>query len=495
MPAPIIEQGAHASSAIARARQVRRQVAAKDCQTFVRLVLKDEKSGRDIEQAPVHDKWHDILLDQSRVVLWSHVEAGKTAQLSVGRPLWTLGLDPNRRIVVVSNTGEQAKKIVRTIQQYIEKSEELHVIFPNLKKARDVSLPWTATSLTVERTVISKDPSVQACGVHGNVTGARIDDLVLDDILDYENTRTATGRDDTFQWMQSTLLSRLAAESTVTAVGNAWHPDDAMHRLAALPGYMSYRFPVINPDGSLSWPARWPQNRIDSAIQTLGPLESNRQLMCLARDDSTARFKREWLEVSIERGRGYRLVDKVTQLPEGGFAIYTGVDLAVQKHAHSDMTVFFTILIHPDGSRQVLHIDAGKWNGPEIVQKLAQLDAAFGGTFIIENVAAQDFVLQFAPALGCKATIIPFTTGRNKANPEFGVESLSAEMAGGRWIIPNSSGKMHPEVNAWVAEMLYYSPKEHSGDRLMASWFAREGARVHERRNTSARGGGARVIG
>jgi hypothetical protein len=28
-----------------------------------------------------------------------------------------------------------------------------------------------------------------------------------------------------------------------------------------------------------------------------------------------------------------------------------------------------------------------------------------------------------------------------------------------------------------MREMLFYSPEAHTGDRLMASWFAREGAR------------------
>jgi len=62
----------------------------------------------------------------------------------------------------------------------------------------------------------------------------------------------------------------------------------------------------------------------------------------------------------------------------------------------------------------------------------------------------------------------PFTTGRNKVHPEFGIESLAAEMAAGKWIIPNRDGKMHSEVEALINEMLYYDPKAHTGDRLMS---------------------------
>lgn len=491
-----VEQNAHASTALTRARNIRRQIAAKDPQTFARLVLRDERTGKEVEQAPLHDKWLDVLRNENRTVIWAHVEAGKSQQLSIGRTLMRLGQDPNRRIVLVSNTGEQAKKIVRTLGQYIEKSDELHHIFPDLKKAKDISLPWTSTMLTVQRSAMGKDPSIQACGMHGNVTGSRIDDLILDDILDYENTRTDAARKDAWQWIQSTLLPRISTDGSVLCVGNAWHPEDAMHKMAELPAFRSYRFPVRSPTGELSWPARWPNERIDKAIIELGPLEANRQLFCLARDDAAARFKREWIDCSLAKGVGYRTVDAVPMLPEGGYAIYTGVDLAVQRNDAADKTVFFTILLHPDGTRQVLHIRSGKWSGPEIVDNLVDMDRRFGGVFVIENVAAQDFLLQFAPALGSRATIIPFTTGRNKANPDFGVESLAAEVAGGRWIIPcTSTGKMDAEVAAWVGEMLYYTPTAHTGDRLMASWFAREGARAFERRGGGSGGAGRGQVG
>ncbi len=77
---------------------------------------------------------------------------------------------------------------------------------------------------------------------------------------------------------------------------------------------------------------------------------------------------------------------------------------------------------------------------------------------------------------------------------------MAAELAGGKWLIPNEhkqpNGKvepMHKEVGEWISEMLFYDPKEHTGDRLMASWFAREGARKFVD-GVGARSVGVRVI-
>jgi hypothetical protein len=36
---------------------------------------------------------------------------------------------------------------------------------------------------------------------------------------------------------------------------------------------------------------------------------------------------------------------------------------------------------------------------------------------------------------------------------------------------------MHKEILDWISELLFFDPREHTGDRVMASWFAREGAR------------------
>jgi hypothetical protein len=35
-------------------------------------------------------------------------------------------------------------------------------------------------------------------------------------------------------------------------------------------------------------------------------------------------------------------------------------------------------------------------------------------------------------------------------------------------------------MQAWISEMIYYDPAAHTGDRLMASWFATECARQGE---------------
>lgn len=455
------------------------KAARTDIDTFVTVVMRDEQTGLPLDQAPVHVAWHQLADDEERLLLWSAIEHGKTTQMSIARPLFRLGQDPTLRIAIVSNTAHQASKLLTAIKRYIETSADLHAVFPELRPAGD---QWTNRAITVKRPVVSKDPSIQTLGVHGNILGSRIDLLIVDDLLDVENTRTAQGRQDCFSWLQASCLSRLTERGRVLCVGTAFHPDDALHKLAQLPGFKAFRYPVMEEGNRPRWPERWSPERIQKVRETLGPLEFARQLMCVARDDSEARFKKEWIDWCLARGNGKQLVYGMDRLPPG-FKTYTGVDLAVQQKDESDSTCLFTIAVHPGtGDREVLNVETGKWSGAEIVSRIIDTHRRYMSICVVENNAAQDFIVQFARGQFA-VPIRPFTTGRNKAHPEFGVESIGAEMAGRKWIIPSRGGQpAHPEIAAWVQDMLFYQPTSHTGDRLMASWFAREGARLGSNR-------------
>ena len=449
-------------------------LARLDPNAFVTYCMRDELNGRLLEQAPLHLVWHELADRHRRLLIWSHVESGKTFQLSISRVLWELGRNPSLRIAIISNTHGQSGKIIRSIARYIESCDELHRVFPGLQPGE----PWTGGSLTVQRLTVAKDASVQASGVHGNILGSRIDLLVLDDILDYENCRTEGMRKDLWDWYHATLAGRLTADARILCIGTAFHPDDMLHRFAKQPGWTAVRYPVLDPGtGESRWPDRWPPARITAKAAELGPLEFARQMLCVARDDTEARFKREWIEGCIKRGAEVTLKASLPTTPQG-CRVVTGVDLAVQRNDAADYTVLFTVLALPEGTRQVLDIQRGRWAGAEIITRIIETHRRYNSIVIVENNAGMDFIVQFARG-SFAVPIRPFTTGRNKMDPAFGVESIAAEMAGGKWVIP-SSGGLHPEVERWVNEMLYYDPRAHTGDSLMASWFAREGVRHGE---------------
>lgn len=455
-------------------KQAHLYLARQDPAAFASYVLRDDETGLPILLSPLHLEWHRLADKHDRLLIWSHVESGKTQQMSVARALFMLGQNPNLRICIISNTHGQAEKVCRTIAKYIETSVELREVFPELQRAP--GMPWSSSRLFVKRASRANDASVQTTGIHGNLLGSRVDRLIIDDLLDYENTISPSQRDDLANWFKATVETRLTRKSRVLCIGTAWHRDDIMHRWAKSPEWHAVRYGVIDSEGNPTWPARWPLDRIERVRGILGPVEFARSLLCVARTDDESRFKQEWIETCLARGEGKRLCYALEAVPEG-YSTYTGVDLSV-GYANSDWTVLFTIAVAPNGDRVVLNIESGRWKGPEIVQKIVDTYNRYQSIMIVENNAAQEYIVQFTKQMSA-VPVRSFTTGRNKTSQEFGLETLAVEMSNGKWVIPSDGpGQMAPEVRKWVEEMLYYDPAGHPGDRLMASWFAREGSRM-----------------
>lgn len=513
----LLRQPTHeAARNIAAAEQSRRALAARartDPAVFCQYVLRDEMSGARIQNAPMHMQWHQLIDAHDRLLLLAHVDGGKTAQLSIGRVLWEIGRNPNLRVAVVTKTAQLAQKIIRAQAQYIAKSEPLHAVFPDLKRNPDPKLPWNVHQLTVDRDIYAKDPTIQATGIFGNIHGARIDLLVLDDVLDSENTRTKTPRDHLWAWVRATLMGRLSGGAArVMILSNAWHPDDLVHRLSREPGFKMFSFPVVDKDGAVTWPEHWPLERIEKARQDMGPLEFSRALLCQARSDEDARFKREWIDDCCARGVGKlclrtaeelydelmeahpdwadkqleadgarMLGDRTAVGPLDRIAFHTGVDLAFSKRDGADLTCIFTIAVFPNGDRRLLWIEAGRWDAPETMKRIEAAHTNYGSIVMVENVGAQRAVLDILSSRSA-IPVVPYATGSAHAVLEFQVESLAVEMMNKKWIIPSGvDGKnRHREVDAWLQDLFNYDPSAHLSDRTAAACFAVACAKAHD---------------
>ena len=192
------------------ARKVLINLARKSSAEFCRFVLRDEETGKRIENAPYHDEWHGMLAKDDRIVLTGHIESGKTQSISIGYALWRLGNNPNLRICIVSATEKQAKKILESIRGYIERSADMRAVFPKLEKGEE----WTETAITVKRDTVIRDPSVQCIGYGGTILGARIDLLIVDDLVEWSNYRTKYQREKLIAWYRAHRCAIASSEPT-----------------------------------------------------------------------------------------------------------------------------------------------------------------------------------------------------------------------------------------------------------------------------------------
>lgn len=458
--------------------------ARRSCAAFVEYALTNEQNGDDLRNGDHHNEWHEFLDENDRAILFAPVEHAKTTHIGVGRTLFKLGEDPNRRLAIISNAAEPAEKVLRSVREHIERNPRVHEVFPNLKRSERSGDPWHSSAIIVKRDVISRDPSVKAFGIGGPIVGSRLDGVILDDVLDFDNTRTIEQMKKLVEWCDTTLLTRLTAGAFIHVIGTPWNIMDLLHVLEQRPGFASRRYSAVsNPTDPMDrwiplWPAQFPQERLREIYNNTTPHNFARKYLCQVQSSETARFQKAWIDSAVHAGRFFRRFP-LAPLQDGNgrpLPTFTGVDLAVGKTAKSDLTVMFTMAIDPGGRRIPLAIETGRWQAPEIIDRLHATYQRYGSTIVVEDNAAQSFLLQWAQNSGVPAR--PFTTGKNKFDERFGVESLAVEMRNGLWVIPSGyEGGLHPELQAWIQEMLLYDPNSHTGDRLMACWFAREVAR------------------
>lgn len=423
-----------------------------------------------LELAPHHVRWCEAAANDPRLVILAPVEHGKSTIASIALPLFLLGNNPNARIALVSETHTQAARPLAAIREYIVRNPRLREVFPALRPGRGARERWSDSEIVVERDAAIKDPSIIAIGVTGPLLGARLDLAVLDDVCSFENTFTAPQREKVLAWFRSTVVGRVVTGGRVVVVGTPWHSQDLLHALEGTGEYRVLRDPAHDSAGEPLWAAAWPRERLAQRRREIGEVEFTRQMLLQVLADAGARFRESWITQSFraaeEQGATLQTVYS------GPNRTFTGVDLAVGS-THHDESVLFTLELLPNGDRRVLAIEAGRWQAPELVARIKSARARFQSRVRVETNGAQAYIAHFLEGDG--SHVDSHVTGRSRHDPVLGIESLAVEMEQGRWIVPEA-----PETRAWGRELLAYSPSSHPGDRIVASWLAREAAREHQ---------------
>src|SRR5262245_40335655 len=104
--------------------------ARADPADFIRLCL-TAPSGRLIELAGVHDRFHKFLTDNRRALVELPRDHGKSFQ-ACGRILWELGRNPALRVKIVCATEAIAAERSRFLRDAIANNVRVRLVFPHL---------------------------------------------------------------------------------------------------------------------------------------------------------------------------------------------------------------------------------------------------------------------------------------------------------------------------------------------------------------------------
>lgn len=173
----------------------------------------------------LHDEFYKLIEndDYNRVVIIAPRGHGKSSVFSYVLPLWAYLNNHNTRCLVTAKTADQAKKTLALIKQDFEKNRKIREDFGDLREQ-----PWKEDKIYLKRdsNISLKDPSFEAVGVLGAITGAHFSLIIADDLLDDENTKTEKRRQSVHTWFKKTVEPLLEPHGKIYVAGTRKHYKD-----------------------------------------------------------------------------------------------------------------------------------------------------------------------------------------------------------------------------------------------------------------------------
>ena len=190
---------------------------------------------------PHHRSWIDIL--EGREPSWTHPamtyepasprrllinvppEHAKSTVITVNYCVYRIALDPNIKITIVSKTQERAKEYLYSIKQRLshERWSKMQAIYGPAGGWKEDADTWKADRIYLSRDSTEKDPTVQALGIGGQITGARSNLIILDDVV---TTANAHEWEKQLLWLQRDVITRLGDAGKLLIVGTRIAPND-----------------------------------------------------------------------------------------------------------------------------------------------------------------------------------------------------------------------------------------------------------------------------
>jgi len=258
---------------------------------------------------------------------------------------WLTCMFPDLRVGLISNTATQALDFSRAIRFTLESNSRHREIFGECAsptKWRDME--WLHKE---SRWHGSKDVTLYAAGAGGAIISKRFDLLLLDDILDEENTMTSEARDKVETWFWKTLLPCLTPDGVVVVLGTRWAEEDLYEKLMTPiekggKGWRSKVVAALSQDGDeyrSYWEEHWTVRKLLEKRAELGtPL-----FMCAFQNDI-----RGLMAGDVFQKRYFQYYD---ELPEGhAYTTVMGVDLASSERERADYTARVTTSRDQEGN-------------------------------------------------------------------------------------------------------------------------------------------------
>jgi hypothetical protein len=457
-------------------------------------------------------RWVAKLLNIKKGMVLAPCGHGKTEVFSKILILWLICRNRNIRILLTSKSDGLAVKNLKAVRTELESNQKL---INDFGRFYDPGATWSDHQLYCIRSKNMKDPTLEAVGLLGAITGGRFDVIVLDDVLDVLNTRSEEQRDKIKDYIDGTLITRLEPWGVCWGIGTRKHYDDYYARKLKDKAWVVivdqaiirepqsfevietedpvtlvdsfgnehetyFRVVITSEDrGECLWPEKWTMENLLLLRYTIGTLVFNREYQNLISSDETALFKIQWLEQCRDWDLSYvdgDFHDRDDRLPY--FAIVQGTDPSLvdeKKKAESgdtDYMVTISLGVEKDGTETLLGMSRDRGLSPaQVLSKIEKEYNRFDPEY--HFLEANSFGTIHAHSLindkGLRIT--KHFTERRKSDPYIGVPSLAVKFENKKFRLPYKTPADQVKTDRLIVEFHGLTIEKHD-DIVMAMWIA-----------------------
>lgn len=239
----------YAAAAAKALRDTRRAMGIASPRAFAQVYLSSHCSK---PFARMHDELFQELATLhtrrgSRVAIAAPRGHAKSTIVTLAYVLWALICEKEPMVLVVSETGAQAKRLLDHVKRQLESNALLLQDFPELAKAQRLA-PWRQDSILLPNNAI-----LLSYAAHQNLRGVRHGKnrptlIIADDLEDKFQVASEEQRRKLADWFNSTLIKAGTPETNVVVVGTVFHHDSLLANLldhGKTPGWKPMRYQAV----------------------------------------------------------------------------------------------------------------------------------------------------------------------------------------------------------------------------------------------------------
>ena len=304
-------------------------------------------------------------------------------------------------IVLVSRTQDHAIKLLGTIKDMLDYSQQLRAIYGYWGQHSAKQWAKAEVELKDGTMIICKGTGQQLRGI--KVGSQRPTLIVVDDPEDENNTKTAEAMESNLRWLlQSAIPSLDPIRGKIAVIGTPQHQRCLVEVLKEMDGWTNMHFSPDMDNGKALWEEWQPIEKLEQKKKELESIARvsvfYREYLCQIVGDEDQLFSEKYLkyhnyDYSIDDDGNHFLIDGEKKIPVN---IFMGVDPASSIRKTADYSVIMPIAVDKDNNRYILPYYRKRATHMKLAESIIQWFKMYRPSKVrIESVGYQEMLREY----------------------------------------------------------------------------------------------------